>query len=189
MKVSETTLPDVRLVEPVRHEDSRGNFAVIWNERQAAAAGLGRCVLQINESHSASVGTVRGLHFQSPPFAQAKLVRVLRGRILDVAVDIRRGSQHYGRWVGVELSASVGAMLNVPRGFLHGFVTREPDTVVSYLVDNAYDRASEGSVRYDDPDLGIDWGLSPDQAVLSEKDAAALSFAAFDSPFVFGEIE
>jgi dTDP-4-dehydrorhamnose 3,5-epimerase len=106
--------------------------------------------------------------------------------VLDVAVDFRLGSPSFGRWVGVELSAANGLMLNVPCGFLHGFATREPDTVVSYFVDNAYDKPSEGAIRFDDPALGIDWGVDAAQAVLSDRDAAAPRLAEVESPFVHG---
>ncbi|MEZ5982203.1 MAG: dTDP-4-dehydrorhamnose 3,5-epimerase [Parvularculaceae bacterium] len=112
---------------------------------------------------------MRGLHFQAPPFAQAKLVRVLKGAILDVAIDGRKGSKSYGAWVSAKLSAENGAQLLVPAGFLHGFVTLEADTVVAYKVDAHYDRASEGAVRWNDPDLGIDWGIAEGEAMLSRQ--------------------
>jgi dTDP-4-dehydrorhamnose 3,5-epimerase len=187
MQISPTAIPDVVVIEPPAFADSRGRFSVVWNAERMAAAGLPQTVVQVNESWSAKAGTVRGLHYQAPPFAQAKLVRVLQGRVLDVAVDFRRGSPSFGRWVGVELSAENRLMLNVPRGFLHGFVTREPNTVVGYFVDNAYHQPSEGSIRFDDPTLAIDWGIDPAEAVLSEKDAAAPLFDAVESPFVHEE--
>jgi dTDP-4-dehydrorhamnose 3,5-epimerase len=148
-----------------------------------AEAGLDILFVQDNQSFSAEFGTIRGLHFQRPPHAQGKLVRCLRGRILDVAVDIRRGSPSYGHWVAEELSAENGVQLWVPRGFLHGFATLEPNTAVAYKVDGFYSAECEGSVRFDDPDLAIDWGIDPNCAVLSEKDAMAPAFHAFDSPF------
>ena len=143
--------------------------------------------VQDNHSYSADRGTVRGLHFQAPPFAQTKLVRVARGAILDVAVDIRPEASTFGTWVAEELSAENGAQLLVPRGFLHGFVTLVPDTEVLYKVDAFYDQASEGAVRFDDPDLGIDWGIDPRDAVLSDKDAAAGRFRDLASPFAVAE--
>jgi dTDP-4-dehydrorhamnose 3,5-epimerase len=177
----------VLLLTPRRFADARGWFCETWSARALAAAGVETVFAQDNHSHSALAGTVRGLHCQRPPFAQGKLVRVVRGRILDVAVDLRRGSPSYGRWVAAELSADNGAQLWIPRGFLHGFVTLEPDTGVAYKVDAPYDAASEASVRFDDPDLAIGWGIDPREAVLSDKDANAPAFRAFDSPFRYGE--
>jgi dTDP-4-dehydrorhamnose 3,5-epimerase len=128
----------VLLLTPRRFADARGWFCETWSARALAAAGVETVFAQDNHSHSALAGTVRGLHCQRPPFAQGKLVRVVRGRILDVAVDLRRGSPSYGRWVAAELSADNGAQLWIPRGFLHGFVTLEPDTGVAYKVDSPF---------------------------------------------------
>ena len=150
-----------------------------------AEAGLAYDWVQDNHSYSVAVGTVRGLHYQAPPSAQAKLVRVARGAVLDVAVDIRRGSPTYGHWVAEELTAENGAQLLVPRGFLHGFVTRAPETEVLYKVDALYDGPAEGAVRFDDPDLAVDWGIDPGDAVLSDKDAAAPFLADWQSPFTW----
>ena len=151
------------------------------------AAGLDIDFVQDNQSVSALAGTVRGLHCQVPPMAQTKLVRVVRGAIRDVAVDVRRGSPTYGRWVSETLSARDGRQLLVPKGFLHGFVTLEPETEVMYKVDAHYAPDCERAVRFDDPCLGIDWGIDPESAVLSEKDAAAPGFEAFGTPFRFAE--
>lgn len=142
--------------------------------------------VQDNHSLSAKVGTVRGLHFQAPPHAQAKLVRCGKGQLFDVAVDIRRGSPTYGQWVGVDLSFENGRQLLIPSGFLHGFVTREPDTEIIYKCTDYYAPDCDGAVRFDDPDIGIDWGL-PDgvTALLSEKDAKAQQLRDFQSPFVY----
>ena len=142
--------------------------------------------MQDNQSYSRDIGTVRGLHFQAPPNAQAKLVRVLQGVIWDVAVDIRQGSPTYGHWVGVELSDAKGNQLFIPEGFLHGFVTRTADCMVAYKCSATYAPDSEGAVRFDDPDLAIDWGIAPPDAVLSDKDAAAPFFSDFTSPFMSG---
>lgn len=150
-------------------------------------AGLDLAFVQDNESLSAKIGTVRGLHYQAPPFAQSKLVRAVRGAILDVAVDVRRGSPHYGRWVAEELSAANGAQLLVPRGFLHGFVTLAADTLVSYKVDNPYDASSDGAVFWNDADLRIDWGIGPGEATVSDKDRIAPGFDGWQSPFTYGE--
>ena len=132
------------------------------------------------------VGTVRGLHFQSPPHAQAKLVRCGRGRVFDVAVDIRKGSPTYGKWTGVELSAENGKQLLIPSGFLHGFVTREEGSELLYKCSDIYVPDCDGAVRFDDPDLAIDWGIDPASAILSDKDRAAPNLQNFATPFVFG---
>jgi dTDP-4-dehydrorhamnose 3,5-epimerase len=134
------------------------------------------------------VGTLRGLHYQRPPHAQDKLVRCTRGAIFDVAVDIRRGSPTYGRWVGVELTAANGKQLLVPKGFLHGFVTRMADTEVQYKCTDLYAPDCDGAIRWDDPTIAIDWGLTGAPA-LSAKDAAAPLFAGFDSPFIWEGVE
>lgn len=188
MKVSKTEIADVIVLDPVRLTDHRGHFGVVWNAAQAGAAGLPGVIQQVNESLSIHAGTVRGLHYQAPPFAQAKLVRVLQGSVFDVAVDFRRGSPSFGRWVGVELTAASGRMLHVPRGFLHGFVTREANTVVSYFVDNDYNRASEGAIRFNDPAFGIQWGVAAAEVFISDKDAGAPAFSDVESPFNYGEV-
>lgn len=138
------------------------------------SVGIDDTFVQDNHSLSALKGTVRGLHYQRDPFAQTKLVRCTKGRIFDVAVDIRRGSPQYGKWTGVELSASNKMMLYIPRGFAHGFSTLEDDTEVQYKVDNLYNKESEGSIRFDDPFFAIDWKV--DRPLLSEKDSKAPSF-------------
>jgi dTDP-4-dehydrorhamnose 3,5-epimerase len=193
MEVRETALPGVVVIVPSRFGDERGYFCETWNGAKLAAAGIEHAFVQDNESLSARAGTLRGLHYQAPPFAQAKLVRVARGRVLDVAVDVRRGSASYGRWVAEELSAADGAQLLVPRGFLHGFLTLEPDTLVLYKVDAPYDREADGCVAWDDPDLAIDWslgrhGLEAGSLVLSERDRAAPRFADWTSPFEVEEV-
>jgi dTDP-4-dehydrorhamnose 3,5-epimerase len=183
MDIRETDLPDVKVLTPRRFGDTRGYFSETWTAARMAAAGLSTQFVQDNESLSAKPGTLRGLHYQAPPFAQAKLVRVARGAVRDVAVDVRRGSPTYGRSVAVELSAANGAQLLVPRGFLHGFVTLEPDTLVLYKVDNGYDAASDGSVLWNGAGLDIDWGIDPADVTLSDKDRAAPAFAEWASPF------
>ncbi|GGO57079.1 dTDP-4-dehydrorhamnose 3,5-epimerase [Roseovarius pacificus] len=186
MKVTETKLPGVLLLEPRRFGDERGFFSESWNRKTFLDHGIDMDFVQDNHSLSATVGTVRGLHFQSPPHAQAKLVRCGRGRLFDVAVDIRKGSPTFGQWVGYELSFENGLQLLIPAGFLHGFVTREPDTEIIYKCSDYYAPDCDGAVRFDDPDLGIDWGLGGDP-VLSEKDANAPLMADFDSPFTYGD--
>ncbi|HPG21598.1 MAG TPA: dTDP-4-dehydrorhamnose 3,5-epimerase [Amaricoccus sp.] len=185
MEVRCTALPEVKIITPRRIGDARGYFCESWNAARMAAAGLGLAFVQDNESLSPATGTLRGLHCQAPPFAQAKLVRVTRGAILDVAVDVRRGSPSFGRWVSAEISAENGAQILVPRGFLHGFVTRAPDTQVVYKVDNPYDAASDMGVLWNDADLGIDWGIAPEAVILSEKDRGLPAFRAWQSPFEF----
>lgn len=187
MQIEETTLPGVVIITPKRFGDDRGYFSETYNLKALSDLGISTPFVQDNQSLSRQVGTVRGLHFQRPPHAQAKLVRVLQGRILDVAVDVRKGSPHYGKWVGVELSAEDGRQLLIPAGFLHGFVTREPDTLVFYKCSDYYAPECDGAVRFNDSDIGIDWGISQDDAVLSAKDAAAPAFADFDSPFPYTE--
>lgn len=187
MDMRRLSIPDVLVLKPRRHADDRGYFMESYSRGAMATLGLEPVFVQDNLSLSRQVGTLRGLHYQRPPKAQAKLVQVIQGRILDVAIDVRRGSPTYGRHATVELSAETGEQIFVPAGFLHGFVTLEPDTLVLYKVDAPYAPECEGSVRWDDPDLGIDWGVSAGAATLSAKDAAAPAFAAFDSPFVYGE--
>jgi dTDP-4-dehydrorhamnose 3,5-epimerase len=153
-----------------RLADTRGFFTETYSRRHFAELGVAEEFVQDNQSLTHRIGTVRGLHFQLPPRAQAKLVRVIRGRILDVAVDIRGGSPDYGRHIAIELSANVGQMMYLPAGFAHGFVTREPETVVAYKVSDTYAPAHDRGLAWDDPALGIDWGLPPGAALLSEKD-------------------
>ena len=183
LKVQSLGIQDVKLITPARVRDDRGFFSETYNAQRFKDAGLEVDFVQDNHSLSARRGTLRGLHFQAPPFAQAKLVRALRGAVLDVAVDVRKGSATYGKWVSAELSANNGVQIFVPRGFLHGFITLEPDTEIAYKVDNYYSRECDGAVRWNDPELGIDWGIPAAEVVLSEKDAAAQSFTGFASPF------
>ncbi len=182
----ETPIPGLLVVTPARHGDGRGFFSETWSASQWRARGLELDWCQDNHSLSRAAGVLRGLHYQAPPMAQAKLVRCTAGRIWDVAVDMRRGSASYGQWFGLELSAENWRQLFVPRGFLHGFLTLEPDTEVQYKVDNPYAPDCDGAVRWDDPELAIDWPLAG-APVLSDKDAAAPGLAAWVSPFQFGE--
>jgi len=183
MDVMSLDIPDVKIITPRRFADDRGFFSETYNARTFKAAGVDADFVQDNHSYSAKKGTVRGLHYQAPPHAQTKLVRVLRGSILDVAVDIRKASPTFGKWVAVELSAENGKQLLVPKGFLHGFVTLEPDTDVAYKVDAFYDAASDGAVKWNDPALAIDWGVNENAASLSKKDAAAPGWSEFSTPF------
>ncbi|HMK90426.1 MAG TPA: dTDP-4-dehydrorhamnose 3,5-epimerase [Methylocystis sp.] len=168
--VTPTEIPAVKIVEPKRFGDSRGYFVETWNRRRFAEHGLDFDFVQDNESLSPQVGTVRGLHFQKHPNAQDKLIRVLRGRIFDVAVDLRKSSPSRGRHVAVELSAENGRQLLAPIGFAHGFCTLEPDTLIAYKVTGFYSGADDLGVAWDDPDLSIPWPVAPERAALSEKD-------------------
>lgn len=184
MLVEPTALADVLALTPRRFGDARGWFTETWSAAAMAAAGLDLPWVQDNHSFSAAKGTLRGLHYQSQPRAQDKLVRCSRGAILDVAVDIRRGSPSYGRWVGVELSAENGRQLFVPKGFLHGFVTLTDDVEVQYKCSDIYSPSHDGAVRWDDPEIGIDWGLTA--PILSDKDAKAPPLSAIGAPFHMG---
>lgn len=187
MDVEQTPLADLLILRPRVFADGRGAFSETWNRDTLASHGITLDFVQDNQSLSRRPGTVRGLHFQTPPRAQDKLVRVVAGAILDVAVDIRAGSPTYGQWHGVEISAEDGRQVLVPKGFLHGFVTRAPDTVVLYKTTDTYAPDCDRAVHFADPDLGIDWGIDPAQAILSEKDAAAPGFAGFETPFTMPE--
>ena len=180
MQIEDTALDGVRRLIPRRFGDARGFFAETWNARTFAALGIDAAFVQDNHSLSEAAGTLRGLHFQAPPEAQGKLVRCGRGALTDVVVDIRRGSPGYGRWLAEDLSAANGAMLWIPPGFAHGFVTREPGTEIVYKCTGFYAPDAEGAVRWDS--CGIDWRLGGDP-VLSEKDAAAPPLSDLDSPF------
>lgn len=166
----DTQIEGVKIVTPKKFGDERGFFSEVYNSAAWAKAGFDLQFVQDNHSLSATIGTLRGLHFQTAPFAQDKLVRVVRGRILDVAVDLRRSSPTYGGHVAVELSAENWRQLFVPIGFAHGFVTLEPDTEVLYKVTNFYSKENDFGLAWDDPDLGIAWPIEHDRAILSGKD-------------------
>lgn len=183
VSVSILPLPGPLLLEVRRFADTRGVFSETYNRRDFATVGVAEEFVQDNWSLSERVGTIRGLHFQRPPHAQGKLVRVLRGRILDVAVDMRRSSRQLGRHVAVELGAGDGRMLYVPPGFAHGFCTLVPMTEVAYKVTADYAPESDGGIAWDDPDLGIEWPVSRSDAVLSDKDSRLPRFA--ELPLVF----
>ena len=170
LKVTRLAIPDVLLIEAPRIGDARGFFSETYNAKAAAEAGISLTFVQDNHSLSATVGTVRGLHYQSPPFAQDKLVRVTRGRILDVAVDIRKSSPTFGQHVSAEISAAQWNQIFVPAGFAHGFVTLEPDTEVVYKVTQVYAPAHDHGVLWSDPALRINWPVAAGAATLSDKD-------------------
>ncbi len=165
--------------------DARGWFLETYSEVRLEALGIKDRFVQDNQSFSARAGVVRGLHFQRPPFAQAKLVRCQAGRILDVVVDLRRRSPTFGQHLAVELSAADGRQLYVPVGFGHGFATLEPGCEVAYKVSAPYDPASEAGVRWDDPDVAVDWRVSEGDVVLSEKDKSLPRLADLESPFTY----
>ena len=167
--ITPLAIPEVLLITPKRHGDGRGWFAETWSRRALAEAGVDADFVQDNQAFNAKKGTLRGLHFQTAPHPQAKLVRVLKGAILDVAVDVRLGSATYGRYVSAELTAEGGEQLFVPRGFAHGYCTLTDDCELFYKVDGLYAPQTEGGVAWDDPDLGILWPLDGDP-VLSDKD-------------------
>ena len=171
MNVIETALAGVRILEPQVFGDARGWFMESWSKKKMEDAGITVDFVQDNHSFSAQKGTLRGLHYQLNPMAQAKLLRVSRGAIFDVAVDIRRGSPTYTKWVGVELTAENYRQLFIPRGFAHGFITLTDDVEVQYKADNLYAPTCDGNIRWDDPEIGVAWPLAP--VVLSEKDAKA----------------
>ena len=176
MNVIETALAGVHILEPQVFGDARGWFMESWSQKKMEDAGICVDFVQDNHSFSAQKGTLRGLHYQLNPMAQAKLLRVSRGAIFDVAVDIRRGSPTYAQWVGVELSAENYRQLFIPRGFAHGFITLTDDVEVQYKADNLYAPDCDGNIRWDDSEIGIAWPITP--VVLSEKDAAAPLLAA-----------
>jgi dTDP-4-dehydrorhamnose 3,5-epimerase len=163
-------IPDVKLITPVKHGDARGFFSETYNKKTLAQAGITLDFVQDNHSFSRQRGTLRGLHYQERPFEQHKLIRAVRGRVLDVAVDIRRGSPTFGKWVSAELSADNWAQILVPAGFAHAFCTLEPDTEIIYKVTNFYSPEHDFGIRWDDPDLNIPWPFPSDQLTLSEKD-------------------
>lgn len=175
----------VRLLRPRRFGDARGWFMETYSEATARAAGIDVRFVQDNQSFSAFAGTIRGLHYQRPPHAQAKLVRCVRGSIVDYAVDIRRGSPTYGQHVSAKLTAEGGEQLFVPVGFAHAFVTLEPDVEVAYKVSDVYAPDCDGGIVWNDPTICIDWPLPESGAVLSDKDKILPTLAEFDSPFEY----
>lgn len=170
LEVQSLGIPDVKIIRPQKHGDARGFFSETYNKKAFADAGIDFDFVQDNHSLSPHVGTLRGLHFQGPPFAQHKLVRVVSGRILDVAVDLRAGSPTFGQWVSAEISADAWNQILVPIGFAHGICTLEPDTQLIYKVTNYYSPQHDFGIRWDDPDLAIAWPMSCDEFLLSDKD-------------------
>jgi dTDP-4-dehydrorhamnose 3,5-epimerase len=170
IEVTSLSIPDVKIIRPKKFGDHRGFFSETYNKRALQEACLVFDFVQDNHSLSAKAGTIRGLHYQGEPFAQDKLVRVIRGRILDVAVDIRKSSPFFGKWVAAEISAEEWNQILVPAGFAHGICTLEPDTELLYKVTNYYAPQHDFGIRWDDPDLLIAWPFAPDRVTLSDKD-------------------
>ena len=183
MQVQALTIPDVKILTPRKFGDSRGFFSEVYNRRTLAEAGIDTEFVQDNHSLSACRGTVRGLHFQTPPHAQDKLVRVMRGSVFDVAVDLRRGSPTYGLHASAVLSAEAWNQILVPVGFAHGFMTLEPGTEVVYKVSDFYAPDHDEGLLWNDPALGIRWPIPEEEAVLSDKDRGQPGFARFVTPF------
>jgi dTDP-4-dehydrorhamnose 3,5-epimerase len=184
MKFTKTSIVGLVIIEPRVFGDERGYFLESYNEKEFEQAICKVSFVQDNESKS-SKGVLRGLHFQKPPFNQAKLVRCIAGRVLDVAVDIRKGSPTYGKHVAIELSGENKKQVFVPRGFAHGFSVLSETAIFAYKVDNKYAPESDSGIRYDDTELGIDWRLPQEEVQLSEKDKELPSFKDLDSPFNF----
>jgi len=182
--IESTPIPELKIIRPKKLTDSRGYFFEAFNFRQLGELGITFVPAQENQSLSVNKGTVRGLHFQRPPRAQAKIIRVLRGRILDVVVDIRVGSPTFKRSVSVELDADEGRQLYIPVGFAHGFCTLEPDTEVCYLIDEYYDAACDSVINWREPDFQIDWPEFAG-ASLSDKDSSAPFLKDIATPFLF----
>lgn len=187
LRVTHFDIPGLALVVPARHGDARGYFVETWNAKAWRDAGLAHHDwVQDNEAFSAAKGTTRGLHFQAPPAAQAKLIRAVRGAIFDVAVDVRVGSPTFGKHIGVVLEATKGQQLLVPRGFAHGYQTLTPDTLVAYKCDHEYDASAEGGLLWSDTDLGINWP-QPEDVTMSDKDLTWPRLSNLHSPFVFAQ--
>ncbi len=187
MKRIDTELPGVFIIEPQVFGDQRGYFMETWSTRNFEELGLHYEFVQDNQSYSSQKGILRGIHFQNAPWSQAKLVRVNRGAVMDVAVDLRKGSPTYKRWVAVELSAENCRMLMIPRGFGHGFKTLTADVEFIYKTDNLYHKESDRGIRFDDPAIGVDWGEVREE-LLSPKDMNAPLLADSDCNFIYGEI-
>ena len=187
MKKIETNIPGVWIIEPQVFGDHRGYFMETYSTRAFHDMGLDAIFVQDNQSFTTQKGTLRGIHFQNAPMAQAKLVRVTRGAVMDVAVDLRKGSPTYLQWTAAELSAENKRMLYIPRGFGHGFKTLTDDVEFCYKVDNLYSKACDRGIRYNDPSIGVDWGMI-DEKLLSQKDTTSPLLEESDCNFVYGEI-
>jgi dTDP-4-dehydrorhamnose 3,5-epimerase len=185
MEVEELSIPDVKILRPTRHGDHRGFFSEVYNKKALVTAGIDIDFVQDNHSVSAKRGIVRGLHFQTPPFAQHKLLRVVRGSVFDVAVDLRRGSPSFGKHATAVLSAEAWNQIFVPIGFAHGFMTLEPDTEVIYKVSNYYAPDHDKGILWNDPALAIAWPIDDREAILSDKDRKQPRLAEVALPLAY----
>jgi dTDP-4-dehydrorhamnose 3,5-epimerase len=185
MDIQRLAIPEILVLKPAKFGDERGFFSETYNRKRFAEAGIDLDFVQDNHARSAQAGTVRGLHFQTPPFAQDKLLRVVKGAVLDVAVDVRHGSPTFGRHVAVELSEGAWNQILVPVGFAHGYCTLTPDTEVIYKVTNYYAPKNDAGMLWNDPDLGIDWPVRAEDAILSDKDRALPRFADLPVHFTY----
>lgn len=185
MKIEPLSIPEVKLITPQKFADSRGFFSETWSSAKLKVQGFNEHFVQDNHSLSAQKGTIRGLHCQVGPHVQGKLVRVVKGAIWDVAVDVRQGSPTYGQWVAAELSAENWAQLWIPGGFLHGFCTLQPNTEVIYKVSGDYNKDCERAVRWNDPTLALPWPVESNEALLSQKDQDAPLFNPQDNWFKY----
>lgn len=181
MEILSLAIPDVKIISPRRFNDDRGYFSETWSRTKLKAAGLDVDFCQENQSLSVEAGTIRGLHFQTPPRAQDKLVRVVRGRIWDVAVDIRRASPTYGKWVAAEVSSEAWNQIFIPRGFAHGFCTLEPNCEVVYMVSDDYSAENDAGILWNDAALDIPWPTA--NPILSDKDRNAPPLSSIENPF------
>jgi dTDP-4-dehydrorhamnose 3,5-epimerase len=180
---TELAIPGVLLVNSRRYEDSRGYFMETYRARTFEDLGMPAVFVQDNQALSREAGTIRGLHYQAPPHAQAKLVRAIRGAVFDVAVDLRRGSATFGRWVSATLTADAGKQLFVPAGFAHGYCTLEPDTEVAYKCDSYYVAEADAGIVFSDPAIGIDWPVAVEAAIVSDSDRGLPLLEEIASPF------
>jgi len=183
MRCLETELNGVKIIDPDIFKDQRGWFMETYSARKMESMGISVVFLQDNHSMSEQKGIIRGLHFQNEPMAQSKLVRCTRGSVRDIVVDIRAGSPSYRKWISVELTSKSNRMLFIPKGFAHGFLTLEDNTEIQYKVDNYYSKDFDCSIRFDDPDIGIEWGI--DEPLLSEKDSTAPFLANSNCNFIY----
>lgn len=183
MEIYSLSIPDIKIIKPKKFGDHRGYFSETFNEKSLLDLGINLKFIQDNQSLSVEKNILRGLHFQSPPFAQDKLLRCLTGSFLDVAVDIRKNSETYGKFITKEISAESFEQILVPKGFAHGFLTLEPNTTVLYKVTNYYSAEHDHGLLWNDRDLNIPWGIDDDQAILSDKDKIQPTFSELESHF------
>lgn len=185
MQCKSLDIPDIKLLQPVKYDDSRGFFSEIYNTGDLAEAGIELDIVQENFSLSKHAYTIRGIHFQTPPYEQTKLVQVVSGAIYDVAVDLRKGSPWYGKFVGAEISAKEWNQILVPAGFGHGFCTLEPNTAVIYKVTQRFSKQHDTGIFWNDPELDIPWPLGNTKPLLSAKDEALPMLTNFSTPFIY----